>query len=447
MAGHLEVERLRYQYPQREQILGPLSFQAGPGSCWWISGPSGCGKSTLARCLSGLIPHLYHGTMSGAVVVDGMSTTTAPLWQITQRVGLVAQNPAAQLLAGTVEDELIFGLENLGLDYQELTQQLEAGLERFGLQELRRRIPQTLSGGEQQRLILAANMARQPAILVLDEPFSMLDSAAAQDLSRELERLLRAGTTIIVCEHRKKWLQKLPQLHCLPLSEDYRSDHNLPLPPIRAEGAATLRAQGLTVQRGKKVILRDLSLTLHQGEVTALVGKNGVGKTTLLRTLVGLQPTVGKIEADAQRPDLGMVFQNADLQLFNSTVREEILYRLPRPDGLLYEWLLEALDLKRYEGMPPLLLSEGEKKRVALAAVLMRRPRDGILLDEPALGQDWVHKALLLKLLRAWASAGYMVLFTTHDLDLAAEADRLLILEPEGRLIDRPPKTVLPHET
>jgi energy-coupling factor transporter ATP-binding protein EcfA2 len=168
-----------------------------------------------------------------------------------------------------------------------------------------------------------------------------------------------------------------------------------------------------------------------------------VGKTTFLRALAGLQKHSGAITLDGQRPDLGMVFQNPDLQLFNATVREEILYRVPEPNMELYDWSLRALGLDRYEDTPPLLLSEGEKKRVALATVLMRQPRHGILLDEPSLGQDAAHKAMLIRLSRALADAGKLALITTHDLALAAQSDRLLLLGPEGFVADGPPDDVL----
>jgi energy-coupling factor transporter ATP-binding protein EcfA2 len=174
-----------------------------------------------------------------------------------------------------------------------------------------------------------------------------------------------------------------------------------------------------------------------------VVGRNGVGKTTLLRALAGLQKFEGSITMGGEPPDLGMVFQDADLQLFNATVREEILYRVSDPDMALYTWLLEALGLARYEEVPPLLLSEGEKKRLALATVLMRRPRHGLLLDEPALGQDSAHKAELIRVVRALAQAGQLVILTTHDLPLAAQADRLLLLGSDGFVAGGPTGAIL----
>jgi energy-coupling factor transporter ATP-binding protein EcfA2 len=138
-----------------------------------------------------------------------------------------------------------------------------------------------------------------------------------------------------------------------------------------------------------------------------------------------------------------MVFQNPDLQLFNASVREEILYRLPDPDLAYYRWLVAALGLEPYENTPPLLLSEGEKKRLALGLVMMRRPAHGLLLDEPSLGQDHDHKTILMRLLRAVADAGQLVIITTHDLTLAAQADRLILLGREGIIAHGEAETIL----
>jgi energy-coupling factor transporter ATP-binding protein EcfA2 len=146
---------------------------------------------------------------------------------------------------------------------------------------------------------------------------------------------------------------------------------------------------------------------------------------------------------NGQRPDLGIVFQNPDLQLFNATVREEILYRLPDPRMDRYTGLVGVLGLSRYEETPPLLLSEGEKKRVALATVLMRGPHHGVLLDEPALGQDVAHKDHLMRIAHALADMGQLIILTTHDLTLAAQADRLMVLGPDGFEADGLPADVL----
>lgn len=461
MTNILRADEITYRYPQNNHGLAPTSLAIRPGERLLIAGSSGCGKSTLARCLTGLIPHLYRGTLSGDVWLDGRRTADASLWQLAEQAGLVFQNPAAQMLAQSVEDEIVFGLENLGLSPSAISKRLEATLARFGLESLRARSPQTLSGGEQQKLALAAITARQPPVLVLDEPLSMLDGTAAAGLVDHLAELACSGTAVVVCEHREEYMRSIPHLRTLRLGGAVRQETTIPdFYSCPAEPAALrLKVSGLTVRLGGRYILRDLNFSVEGGQVIAVVGRNGVGKTTLLRALAGLQKHTGSVTVNGEQPDrsassrlgcsidsrpgLGMVFQNADRQLFNATVRDEILYRVPDPDMARYDWLLEVLGLARYETVPPLLLSEGEKKRVALATVLMREPRHGLLLDEPALGQDAAHKAALIRLARALARAGQVVMLTTHDLPLAIQADRLMLLGPGGFVADGPPGKVL----
>jgi energy-coupling factor transport system ATP-binding protein len=435
-----------YAYPQNGHGLSATSLALEAGDAVHIAGPSGSGKSTLARCLSGLIPHLYRGEMGGQVWIDDLRTHSTPLWQLAERAGLVFQNPAAQMLTVTVEDEIIFGLENLGLPPAAIEERLEAALDRFNLQPLRRRSPQTLSGGEQQKLALAATMARQPPVLILDEPLSMLDSTASIELVAHLADLSHRGTTIVVCEHRAEYVRPIPDLQTVRLRNSASSAPTASdIPSYVAKGASSFRLEvsGLSVKLGGRPVLRDLDLSASGGQTLAIVGRNGVGKTTLLRALGGLQKYTGRIRVNGQEPDLGMVFQNPSLQLFNPTVREEVLYRLDDPRMERYRWLIAMLGLTPYKETPPLLLSEGEKKRLALAMTLMRGPRHGVLLDEPALGQDIAHKTILPRLTDALAGAGQLVILTTHDLALAARADRLLILGRNGFVADGPPHEIL----
>jgi energy-coupling factor transport system ATP-binding protein len=353
---------------------------------------------------------------------------------------MVFQNPAAQMLAPTVEDEIIFGLENLGLARSEIKTRLETVLVEFDLTRMRARNPQTLSGGEQQKLGLAAIMARQPEALILDEPLSMLDTTAADHLITYLARFAADGKAVAMFEHRREYLDGVSGLRLLTLEGRPRTDdflqHGMTLPSL---ASFSLETEGLTVHLGERAVLQNVSLSLRSGQIVAVVGRNGVGKTTLLRVLSGLQRYSGKVivtsgEGD-QEANFGMVFQNPDLQLFNASVREEILYRVQEPDLAYYQWLLDALGLSRYEKTPPLLLSEGEKKRVALGLVLMRRPSHGLLLDEPSLGQDSAHKTILVRMLRTLADAGQLVIMTTHDLTLASQADRLILLGPGGDIV------------
>ena len=447
--GVLQADQVAYRYVREGCGLArAITLSVTPGELLLVTGPSGCGKSTLARCFTGLIPHLYHGSLSGSVWLDALNTREASLWQLAEWAGLVFQNPAEQMLAVSVEEEIVFGLENLGCSPDVIRDRLAAALARFHLAHLRTRAPLTLSGGEQQKVALAAITVRRPPLLVLDEPLSMLDSTAAFDLIQHLGELASSGTAVIVCEHRAEYLSGLPNLRTLRLAgpdETTAAFPDLPF-PLAPNDPFSLHVSGLRVALDGRPILKGLSFTADSGQVLAIVGRNGIGKTTLLRALVGLQEHEGTVMVNGGPADLGMVFQNADFQLFNPTVRDEIVFGLAQPSPELYSWLLAALGLTSYESSPPLLLSEGEKKRVALATVLMRQPRHGILLDEPVIGQDEGHKAMLLRLVRQLAAAGQLVIITTHDLALAAAADRLILLGPDGFVADGPPEQVLRDE-
>jgi energy-coupling factor transport system ATP-binding protein len=411
-----------------------------------ITGSSGSGKSTLARCLVGLIPHLYKGKLEGEVWLDGLRTDATPLWQLAERAGMVLQNTQAQMLASTVEDEIAFGLENLGLRREEIARRIKDSLDRFGLQFLRGNDPRRLSGGEGQRVMLAAMLARRPPILVLDEPLSMLDTTAAHELVCHLNELSEHGSAIIVCEHRSRYFDGAGafQEYSLNGSAETIAQDALTSAPLPTVPAFRLTLNNLAVAFGQRQVLDNVCLELTGGQIIALVGVNGSGKTTLLRSLIGLQRHEGKIEvSDGSTLDLGLVYQNPDLQLFNPTVREEMLYRITVPDEGLYRWLATHLGLECYQASSPLLLSEGEKKRLCLAMVLMHQPRHGVLLDEPTLGQDDGHRALLGHTARGLAEAGRLVIVATHDLAWAAHyATQMLVLH-QGQVIARGAPDVL----
>jgi tungstate transport system ATP-binding protein len=197
----LRAKEISFRYPQESHGLPPISLDISPGELTLVTGPSGCGKSTLARCLMGLIPHLYHGEIAGEVWLDGHRTADAPMWQLAEKAGMVFQNPAAQMLAPSVEDEIIFGLENLGLARDEIEARLETVLREFDLAHMRHRNPQTLSGGEQQRLALARALALDPAVLFLDEPTASLDPAATKSIEDIVRSVTARGVKVVMSTH------------------------------------------------------------------------------------------------------------------------------------------------------------------------------------------------------------------------------------------------------
>jgi energy-coupling factor transport system ATP-binding protein len=439
----LHAAAAAFRYPQQVTPVGPFSFALAAGELHLVQGPSGSGKSTLARLLGGVIPHLYRGDLTGRVEVDGVASAALPFWRVAERVGLVTQNPAAQLLTSNVRAEIGFGLERLSA--HAAARRVDATIEAFGLAPLAERDPQTLSGGEQQKVVIAAIAARRPGALVLDEPLSMLDTDAVGMVTAQLDRLRRDGVGVVVCEHRADAFAQLEGVRHQTIA-DHRGDAARTAVPIPWDGpspdtVAALRLVGgqLRAERGGRAVLRDVDLELEGGQVVSLVGPNGAGKTTLLRVIAGLQPHQGPLHVvvagRSRQPRMAMCFQLPDRQLFNPSVRSEITFGLSSCDEQRYRRVVDLLGLASYEDTAPLLLSEGEKKRLGLAIMLMRSGLHGICLDEPTLGQDPANSRLLGRVARRLAAAGYLCIAATHDRAWAAAwSDRLITLR-DGCLV------------
>lgn len=411
------ADAVAFRYPCGDAPVGPYSVTVDPGRLHLVRGPSGSGKSTLLRLLCGVIPHLYEGELRGRVLLDGEPTVALPFGRISGRVGAVFQNPETQLLATTVRDEIAFGLRRSGLAAREQQDRGRAALERFALGPLAHRDPRTLSGGEQQRVVIAAIVARRPGVLLLDEPLSMLDREATAAVRDDLDTLRRDGAAVVAFEHRRDVFAD-----CVAVDETRLAAAvaDAAVPPIAAcPGELTVEAEGLAVDLGGAPVLRGIDLRWRGGMAVAVHGPNGSGKTTLLRALCGLQPHRGRI---ARRIDgreaagaIGLAFQNADHQIFNESVRAELRYACAEVDEGRYRSVLALLGLDACEQRPPLLLSEGEKKRLALGLLLMRPGLHGLCLDEPTLGQDDTRRERLGRTLRRLVEAGYLCVVATHD--------------------------------
>ena len=200
----IETKNLTYTYPNAtESSITDISIHIDEGEFALITGPSGCGKTTLCRCFNGLIPHFYQGELKGNITAVGLNVGETPAHELAQHVGLVFQNPENQLFALSVEKDVAFGLENLGIDRTEMRKKVDWAMELTGIQDLRERPPHELSGGQQQRVAIASVLAMEPEVIVLDEPTSFLDPLSAKrifEVIKELNRKL--GTTVVLVEHR-----------------------------------------------------------------------------------------------------------------------------------------------------------------------------------------------------------------------------------------------------
>lgn len=484
------IEHLTFAYPKAASpALNDISFSVREGEFFLLCGVSGGGKSTLLRHLKSVLTP--YGTRSGQVLLDGKPLETWDARTQAQRIGFVLQQPDDQLVTDKVWHELAFGLESLGTDTQTMRLRVGEMASFFGIQTCFDRSVDTLSGGQKQLLNLASVMAMHPDVLVLDEPTGQLDPIAAAEFLHTVQRLNRElGVTVILSEHRLE--DALPmadraavleqgRLTALGTSDevarallergspffaamptpvrvwggvgapgkcplDIRAGRTLletlrpsPLPatdtPADSDGAPLLQLREcwFRYDQDGADVLKELSLTVRAGELLAIVGGNGAGKSTALAVLAGQRrPYRGKVLQKAKR--IAALCQEPRAMFVKDTVRADLedalrtlslpaAERQPRMDAAVAAMALSPL-LERH----PFDLSGGEQQRAAIAKLLLARP-DVLLLDEPTKGMDAAFRASFGALLRALCEQGTAVVLVSHDIEFcAAYADRAALL-------------------
>jgi energy-coupling factor transport system ATP-binding protein len=499
----IDLEDVWFWYHGEERpVLRNVDLHVDEGELVLLTGRTGAGKSTLLGTLNGLVPHFTGGHLQGKVTVAGISTHERPPREFAHVVGVVGQDPLAGFVTDTVEDELAYGMEQLGVRPDVMRRRVEETLDLLGIAELRRRALRTLSGGQQQRVAIGSVLTTHPQVLVLDEPTSALDPTAAEDVLATISRLVQdLGTTVVLAEHRMERvvpfadtmlfleadgtltsgrpadvLRRTPIApplvelgravgwDPLPLStRDARRDagpvrERLELvgppndpPQPREEDPALLRGTGVVVRYGPKVAVRGVDIALHPGTVTALMGRNGSGKSSLLWAVQGSGPRQGgRVEVEGQDPRelsaakarelVGLVPQNAADLLYLETVALECEVgdkesgAEPGTCAVLLESIAPGVDHSRH----PRDLSEGQRLALVLAIQLTAAPRV-MLLDEPTRGLDYTAKAVFIDVVRRLSAEGRALVVASHDVEFVARvADRAIVMA-EGEVISQGP--------
>ena len=415
-----------------------------------VAGPSGGGKSTLLRVLNGLVPHFHGGRIAGRAQVLGFNVIETPTRKLARSVGFVFQDPELQTVYNTVDREVAFGLENIGVPTRAMAGRVEEALHAAGIKHLVSRTVRTLSGGERQRVALASALAMRPRLIVLDEPTSQLDPGGAALLLAAVARVVDDGHAVIISEHRLDRL--LTAASGLVVVAGGRVESADPAtwrppsaasPPPRtsATGSETWSLEGVAAGFNGHPVVEDVNLSGRSDEVVVLNGPNGGGKTTLLRLIAGgLAPLAGKVQRRPGR--IAYLPQNPTALLHRPTLRAEVRLTLDRSgEQERPEDILEALGLLQVADRYSRDLSTGERQRAALAAVLPGTPAL-VLLDELTRGMDVAARDALVRLVTRLRERGAAIVLATHDSDLTlALADRVVQVS-SGKVFDRPVETV-----
>ena len=482
-----------------DPVLRGVDLRVDEGEMVLVVGSTGSGKTTLLRCVNGLVPHFSGGTLSGRVTVDGRDTRTHRPRDLADIVGVVGQDPAAAFVTDTVEEELAYGMESLGVGGDVMRRRVEETLDLLGLADVRQRSLRTLSGGQQQRVAIGGVLAAHPRILVLDEPTSALDPVAAEEVLAALTRLVHdLGLTVLLAEHRLERVVQYADRVVVVENGRVRADLPAaamatspvsppvvdlgrlagwsPLPlsvrdarraagPIRLQLAgrtpvrvvkpvtiygrdeALLSARALVVNRGRRAVLRGVDLDVNQGEIVALMGRNGSGKSTLLAAACGQLPArlgsmrTGGLDPASLKPrqlvrHVGLVPQDPGLLLYGETVGGEC--RAADADMHAVPGTTRAILVH----LAPDVEDDTHPRdlsvgqRLALAlAVVLAGRPPLVLLDEPTRGLDYGAKSRLVASLRSLAADRHGVLVATHDVELVAELADRVVVIADGEVV------------
>ena len=519
----ISFKNFSFQYrAQKKPTLKEINLDIYPGERVLIAGPSGCGKSTLAGCINGLNPFSNPGECTGQLMVDGVDAPKSSIFQLSAHVGTVLQDPDGQFIGLTVGEDIAFALENSCMPQDEMHQITRHAAELVGIQDHLGYAPHELSGGQKQRVSLAGVMVDQVKILLFDEPLANLDPATGKQTIELIDEIQeKTDTTVVIIEHRLEdvlWrnVDRIILMGDGRILADLHPDELLSTSLLEENGIreplylTAMRYAGVEITSGKKPAhvtsvvldeadqmkvknwfqadpsveaaakgeplleiknlsfgyekgqqtLRDVSLTIHKGEMVSIVGKNGAGKSTFSKLVCGFEtPDSGEILFQGKdllqenirhrAKHIGYVMQNPNQMISKTMIFDEValsLRNMGKSEEEIREKVEETLKvcgLYPFRNWPVSALSFGQKKRVTIASVLVQDP-ELIILDEPTAGQDFHHYTEIMEFLRGLNEKGVTVVMITHDMHLMLEYTPRALVFADGRLIaDRSAAAVL----
>ena len=472
----INIKNVSFTYEQEDApSLKNINLSIKAGECVLLCGKSGCGKTTLIRLLCGMLPDFYNGVFTGSVSVKGIDPVTAPMYEIAKTVGTVFQNPRTQFYTVNTTSEIAFGCENFGMEPKLIRDRVYETADALHINALLDRNIFQLSGGEKQKIAFASIYAVNPDIYVLDEPSSNLDNHAINELRSMLQFLKAHGKTIVIAEHRIRYLKELAdravymkegqiekeytmqELDSMSIAERMETG----IRPVSLGGfSSIIKEQSEStgdIGADASIQMKDVSFSYTKytetpsltipdacfpaGTVIAVTGNNGAGKSTLVSMIGGLlknkKGTIrinGNIQSAKERLFVSyMVMQEVNHQLFTDSVKEEIVLGVKNPDEEALHTVLTKMDIERLKDRHPMTLSGGQKQRVAIAAAVFCKKKI-LIFDEPTSGLDFFHMMQTAELIKTLKADDTYIFVITHDYELIAAACDIAVEVKNGRI-------------